>query len=173
VAPRLAALLTLWVATPAAAQPWRSRPWGVGANIADPVGVTVKRWFGDWTALQGTAGWRVLGNEELEWPGPLVAVDALVHLPRAVPRESGVGFSLHAGVGAGAGAVRSGCWFDSVAEFCVDDAAFSALLRAPIGVDLRLAAARVEVGFEAVPAYRLAPAPRTTFLGGFFVRFYV
>ena len=56
--------------------------------------------------------------------------------------------------------------------FCVDRTAFSAMLRAPIGVDLRIGAIRTELGFEAVPALRLAPAAHATFLGGFFVRFY-
>jgi hypothetical protein len=171
----LAILVTSTVVTRAPradAAPW-GRPWGVGVSIADPAGATVKRWLGDTAAVQATAGWRVLGNEKLELPGPLVAVDALLHWPAAEAEERGFSFSLHAGAGAGAGAVRAGCWFDSVAEFCADDAAFSALLRAPVGIDLRIEGARLEVGFEAVPAYRLAPAPHGTFLGGFFVRLYV
>jgi hypothetical protein len=78
------------------------------------------------------------------------------------------GFSLFAGAGAGVGFVRAGCYHDAVAEFCVDSPAASALLRAPIGVALQVG--RLEVAFEAVPAYRLAPEPHHTFLGGFTVR---
>jgi hypothetical protein len=132
--------------------------WGFGLLAGDPLSLTAKVPVGPHAAVQAYAGWRLLGNEELEWPGPLVAVD---YLARA--------WWLHAGVGTGVGWYGEGCWFDSVAEVCTDGGP-AVLLRVPLGVDVRLG--RVELFVEAVPALRLAPDPNVTFLGGFGVRVY-
>jgi len=139
------------------------RRWSVGVAIADPFGVSAKRPLADRFALQMFAGWRLLGNDDdYQFPGPLAGADLIVHTPQFH------GISLYGGAGAGAGFVRAGCYYDSVADFCVDSAAPSLIFRAPLGIALQWG--RLELTFEATPSYRVMPEAHHTFLGGFAVR---
>ncbi len=156
------AIAAMLASSSAAAEP--AHRSGVGASVADPLGVTARTWIEERVAIQAVAGWRVLGNETIDFPGPLVAVDWIYRWPIVG------GLSVHAGYGGGAGWIDAGCHFDAIAEVCVETRAPSFLMRAPLGVDLVLG--KLEVGFEAVPAVRVTPDTNRTFLGGFAVRWY-
>ena len=69
----IACAAALAIPLPAVGEP--PRRIGVGASVADPLGPTARYWIEERVAIQAVAGWRVLGNEELDFPGPLVAVD--------------------------------------------------------------------------------------------------
>jgi hypothetical protein len=139
--------------------------WSIGVAIADPVGVSAARRLDHHLEAHAFAGWRVLGNDDgYQFPGPLAGADVVARTPWL----TGFGLSVYAGAGFGVGWVRAGCYYDSVAEFCVDEGSPSFILRAPIGVSIDVG--RLEISFEAVPAYRAVPEAHHTFLGGFVLR---
>lgn len=141
----------------------------VGVNLGDPLGIVARVPVHGLVEAQVEAGPRLLcpDGQSCVFPGPLLAGDALVH---ARPDHHAPGdVDAHVGLGVGVGMVAPGCWYDAVREFCVEQSAFSALVRLPLGADVYLG--RFAAGVQIVPALRVTPDPFVTFMGGLQVRY--
>ena len=125
---------------------------GVGPLIGEPMGVGVKAWLSETTAIDGGAGWSFADPDGFQLHG-----DFLFHKFDLFHIESGE-LPLYFGVGGRVKFVEHG---DNRAG-----------IRGPVGVSYLLPNSRLEFFAEVAPVLDLAPFTRLEWNGGIGVRFY-
>ncbi len=133
---------------------------GVGMQVGDATGITGKAWLGADDAVQ--IG---LGLQPLHYGGPVLSADWLHEIVEADREYFHLG--LHLGLGAGLGWSHGGCYRDAWgARWCEDGSFTRASLRVPVGFDVMLAAAPVELFIELIPGVQITPSTGRPELGG-------
>lgn len=126
--------------------------FGLGPMLGEPMGLTVKYWFSDITAVDGGLGWSLVDPD-----GTQLHADVLFH--KFDPFRSDIpDFALYLGVGARVKFTEHG---DNLAG-----------IRVPFGVSYLLQPQRLEFYAEVAPILDVAPTTTVNWNGGIGIRYY-
>ncbi len=124
--------------------------FGLGFMLGEPTGISFKKWTGSKTAIDGAVAWSFSGQNSLH-----LHADYLVHRFDLIKVEKGR-LPLYFGIGA---RLKLG-----------DPTRFG--VRIPVGVCYIFEEASLDIFFELVPIFDLAPATDFDIAGSIGVRYY-
>jgi hypothetical protein len=123
---------------------------GVGIILGEPTGISFKKWVGPKNAFDGAIAWSFGDEDALH-----LHADYLFHVPRAI-RIDRSAIPLYYGIG-----VR--LKFQDENRFGV---------RFPLGINLYIAEAPIDLFFEIVPIFNLAPKTDLDLNAAIGIRYY-
>ena len=128
----------------------QDQDFGLGIMLGEPTGISFKKWTGSKTAIDGAVAWSFSGEDSLH-----LHADYLVHSFNLIKVERGR-LPLYFGLGA---RLKLG-----------DPSIFG--VRIPVGVSYIFEKASLDIFFELVPIFDLAPDTDFKIAGGIGIRYY-
>ena len=123
---------------------------GIGFMIGEPTGISFKKWTGSTTAIDGAVAWSFSGQNSLH-----LHADYLVHRFDLIKVEKG----------------RLPVYFGLGARLKLEDRTTFGV-RIPVGVSYIFEEASLDIFFELVPIFDLAPDTDFKIAGGIGIRYY-
>lgn len=123
---------------------------GLGFMLGEPTGISFKKWTGSKTAIDGAIAWSFSGQDSLH-----LHADYLVHSFNLITVERGR-LPLYFGIGA---------------RFKLGDPSRFGV-RIPVGASYIFEEASLDIFFELVPIFDLAPDTDFKIAGGIGIRYY-
>ena len=140
------ALLALLPTTALARPVSQPEGWGIGLMLGSPTGINAKHWMGGANAVDLGLG---------TGPGLRFHADYLFGLAQLASNED-LTLDFYLGGGAAVGVPGGSCWRGYYAKrFCGPDGYLG--VRVPLGLDMRLRSAPIDLGLEAAPGIWVGP----------------
>ncbi len=154
---------SLFASAPSQASSSVSQPtgWGLGLMLSFPTGITAKQWLGGPNAWDSGVG---VG------PGVRLHADYLWGLAQLLPNTSDATLDAYLGAGPVVGVARGWCGLSFDPGGACEGGPLFAGGRVPVGLDLRLRRAPLDLGLEVAPGLWLAPSPSGLLDAFLFVR---